>query len=522
MLRSHYNWCLNDRLTQYAQQFIMGEYCDIRTKSEACPITCFVSKNGATGEPWKASKIDKKGNLVNPRRNAGMIQDAALPTLKKARPWFAGIDSTVLQQNIKRLDIAYQNFFDGRGFPKFKNRSNFTSFTMTMGIKVEKNKIYLPKLGWMRFYNSRPIPDGFTIKAATIRKRQDGWYVSVRIEDKSVPDYIARPLADVNKAIGCDLGITKLVHLSDGYQIENPKFLTNKKTKRTLKIRHRRVSRKVKGSNNRKKATKKLGLLHKRIADKRLAYQWYVANKIVSRNVDAIAVENLNVSAMKKRCKPRILPPGIIPVAKFARNAPQGCIPVGTFARNVRGGIIPPGTFAKVDDETGEGVGVLAVSVESQLPNPKGRFLKNGQSRKKGLNRSISDASWGELVLKIEYLAAKHGKVVIKINPKHTSQKCQNCGHIDALSRNEEKFICTNCGHMAHADINAAKNIRDRGLEIVRGDSSELKRPKQCKEMSQCVAGVPPVEATGVSARRNGKRVEPGNLINQDIKTAMS
>jgi putative transposase len=463
MLRSHYNWCLNDRLTQYAQQFIQGEYCDIRTKAEACPITCFVSKNGATGEPWKDSE------QKNPRRVAGDIQITALPELKKARPWYTGIDSTVLQQNVKRLDIAYKNFFvrvasptgEGRGFPQFKNRSNFTSFTYVMGVKVQGNKIYLPKLGWMRFFNSRPIPNGFKIKAATIRKRQDGWYVSLRIEDKTVPDYIVRPLAEVNKIIGCDLGITKLVHLSDNHQIDNPKFLTNKKTKPVLKLRQRRVNRKVKGSKNRKKAATNVGRLHKKIADKRQAHQWKTANKIVSRNVDAIAVENLNVSAMKRRCKPH------------------------------------------VDEETG-------------------RFLKNGQSRKRGLNRSISDASWSELTLKIEYLAAKHGKVVIKVNPKHTSQKCQNCGHIDALSRDEEKFICTQCGYMAHADINAAKNIRDRAFSIVRGDSSELKRPKQRKETSQCVAGVPPVEATGVSARPRGKCVEPGNLRNQDIKAVMS
>jgi putative transposase len=453
MLRSHYNWCLNDRLTQYAQQFIQGDYCDIRTKAEACPITCFVSKNGATGEPWKD---DKK---ANPRRAAGDIQITALPTLKKARPWFATIDSTVLQQNVKRLDIAYKNFFvrvasgtgEGRGFPKFKNRSNFTSFTYQMGIKVQKNKIYLPKLGWMRFYNSRQIPDSFTIKAATIRKRQDGWYVSIRIEDKTIPDYVAKSFIDVNKIIGCDLGITKLVHLSDGHQIENPKFLTNKKTKRILKNRQRKVTRKLKGSKNRKKAATNVGRFHQKIADKRQAYQWYVANKIVSRNVDAIAVENLNVSAMKKRCS------------------------------------------EKIEEETG-------------------RFLKNGQSRKRGLNRSISDASWGELILKIEYLAAKHGKVVLKVSPKHTSQKCQNCGHIDALSRDEEKFICTNCGFMSHADINAAKNIRDRALSMVREDFAEpepkgSKRPKNCKE---------------ISPRSMSKRGEPGNLSNQDIKTAMS
>ena len=171
MLRSTYNWSLADRIAQYNQQFIQGDYCDIRTKAEACPLTCFVSKNGASGEPWKDAKTDKNGNLKNPRRSAGDIQITALPYLKKARPWFAEIDSTVLQQNVKRLDTAYKNFFEGRGFPNFKNRSNFTSFTYQMGVKVQGNKIYLPKLGWMRFFNSRLIPTGFTIKAATFRKR---------------------------------------------------------------------------------------------------------------------------------------------------------------------------------------------------------------------------------------------------------------------------------------------------------------------------------------------------------------
>jgi putative transposase len=54
-----------------------------------------------------------------------------------------------------------------------------------------------------------------------------------------------------------------------------------------------------------------------------------------------------------------------------------------------------------------------------KLDEKTGRFFKNGQAKKKGLNRSISDAGWGELILKIEYLAVKQGKIVIKINPKH-------------------------------------------------------------------------------------------------------
>ncbi|GET44533.1 RNA-guided endonuclease InsQ/TnpB family protein [Microseira wollei] len=133
------------------------------------------------------------------------------------------IDSTVLQQNVRRLDNAYKNFFEGRGFPKLKNPSNFTDFTYAVGVKIKGNKVYLPQLGWMRFYNSRPVPDGLEIKSVTVRQRQEGWYISVRIEDKTVPDYAAKPLGEVKSILGGDLRITKLVHLADGYQFENPK-----------------------------------------------------------------------------------------------------------------------------------------------------------------------------------------------------------------------------------------------------------------------------------------------------------
>ena len=98
--------------------------------------------------------------------------------------------------------------------------------------------------------------------------------------------------------------------------------------------------------------------------------------------------------------------------------------------------------------------------------NKKGRFQQNGQSRKRGLNRSISDASWYSLTKKIEYLAAKQGKVFERVNPRFTSQICSCCGHKDKASRSKEKFICTDCGHHADADINAARNIKKRGIEI--------------------------------------------------------
>ncbi len=106
-----------------------------------------------------------------------------------------------------------------------------------------------------------------------------------------------------------------------------------------------------------------------------------------------------------------------------------------------------------------------------KLEDKPGILLKNGQSKKQGLNHSISDAAWGELIHKNDYLAAKPGQIVIKVNPKHSSQKCRNCGNIDKSNRDGEKFICVECGHHEHADIGAAKTIRDRVLELVGGDS---------------------------------------------------
>lgn len=462
MLRSHYNWNLRDRLDQYFMHYAEGSYCDLRTKAEMTPLTCCVSRYGATGEPWVENpkpKLSKEtGELIEVKakvRSAGDIQIVALPELKKARPWFADIDSTVLQQNVRRLDVAYKNFFEGAGFPQFKNRSNFTSFSYTVGVKLQGNRIYLPKLGWMKMHLSRSIPSGFTIKAATVRKRQDGWLVSLRIEDKSVPSFSPKPYTEVSKTVGLDMGLTKLVHVSDGQQFDNPRFLGNKKTRRQLNIRQRRVSRKHKGSKNRKKAALLVGKLHLKIKNKREAYQWEIANKIASRKVDAIAIEDLNISGMMRRCR---------------------------------------------------------VKFDSELE----RFLPNGQARKVGLNRSIADASWGDLILKIEYLAAKQGKVVIKVPPKFSSQECPECHHIEAANRDKEKFICIACGFIAHADIKAARTIRDRAEEIVQqirtGGLSETagissrKRPRRQRSKTEV----------------NHNRVSQGTVEDSNIQTDIS
>jgi putative transposase len=459
MLRSHYNWCIADRIDNYYQQFIQGEYCDLKTKAVAYPLTSCVVRGGATGYPWTGA---------GKKRNAGKIQDAELPILKKARPWYALIDSDVLQRNIARLDTAYKNFFEGRGFPKFKNRSNFRSFEYKPGrviFNFDKSRVYLPGIGEMKYFNSRSIPDGFNIRTITIRRQQQGWYMSVRLENKSVPELSPKPLTEVNTAVGLDLGLIKLVHCSDGSVLDNPKFSTNKKTRQLLKVRQRRINRKKKGSKNRSKAVARVAKLHQKIVDRRSAHQWKLAHKVANK-ADCIIAEDLNIQGMKSRCK------------------------------------------VKKDEKTGQ-------------------YLKNGQSRKQGLNRAISDAAWGELISKIEYVTAKRGKILVKVDPKHTSQTCGACGHVDKASRDREKFICTNCGFFSHADINAAQNIKligikQYGLNIkkVPRDSGKPKEPIQLK-LNLDVLETPSPESTGVRRRqhctRRSERNVPGNQIGEQL-----
>ncbi|NEN95309.1 MAG: transposase [Moorea sp. SIO3I7] len=402
MLLAQYNYLLRDRNESYEQVKSpkLGNYCDLKTHGEACPLSCSVNKSSSIGYPWKKSQ-------KNPRRSAYEVQSSSLPSLKKQRPWYKAINSTVLQQMLRQLDVAFSKFFKGEAkYPRPKRRYRFRSLKYAPGqVKLDGNRIYLPGIGWMRFHNSRPIPDGFTMKSVTVRRQSRGWFVSIQIEDKSVPVPPVKTKHEIrpDRVKGCDLGIRKLLSISDGEIVQNP--ANSKKSKRQtrrLRLRQRAASRKKKGSNNRKKAFSKVASLHERVTNKRSAYHWETA-KNLSNGADALVFEDLNIKGMKSRCKPK--------------------------------------------------------------PKDLGGYDRNGQSAKKGLNRVISDAAWGELVKKVEVVAAKSGIPVIKINPKHTSQRCPKCHHTSADNRKGEKFVCTECGYHDDADINGAVNIKMRGLK---------------------------------------------------------
>ena len=159
MLRANYNFSLRDRIEAYeqARSPILGNYSRLDNQGECCPLTCSVNKSATIGYPW--SKAGK-------RRSAGMQQDAYLPEMKAARPWYKQINADVLQMNVRRLNDAFSRFFDGQGkYPRFKTRSKFRSFSYKpKQVKIEGSRVYFPGIGWMRFYLSRPKPVGFEIR----------------------------------------------------------------------------------------------------------------------------------------------------------------------------------------------------------------------------------------------------------------------------------------------------------------------------------------------------------------------
>jgi putative transposase len=97
-------------------------------------------------------------------------------------------------------------------------------------------------------------------------------------------------------------------------------------------------------------------------------------------------------------------------------------------------------------------------------PNQQGGHDPSGASAKAALNREILAAGWGQLLRFIAYKAEEAGRETIAVNPRHTSQTCAECGHVDSRNRDATAFVCRRCGYVAHADVNAARNILRAGL----------------------------------------------------------
>ena len=219
-----------------------------------------------------------------------------LPAMKRENmySWLKDAHSQVLQSALLHLDTAFKNFFAKRAkFPKFKSKYGKQSCQYPQGVKIEDNKIFIPKVGWVKAVIHREVLG--KIKTVTISKDATGkYYASVLIDD----GFIAPKLkTHIDKVIGVDMGIALFATTSDKTTVKNPRFY--ERQLKSLKRKQQSLSRKTKGSNRYAKARIRVAKAHKKVSDARNDFQHKISKQLANNN-HAVILERLNIKGMSR------------------------------------------------------------------------------------------------------------------------------------------------------------------------------------------------------------------------------
>ena len=232
-------------------------------------------------------------------------QQNQLPELRKGFEEYEQIHSQVLQDVAKRVDRAYQNFYrrvkekktgkmQKAGFPRFKPMTRYRSLTYPQSgfHLLENGHLKLSKIGELRMFMHRSLCG--EIRTLNISREQTGkWYASFSV----MPGKVANVSEETGKSVGIDAGLLNLVTMSDGTAISHPGYL--RKGEKRIKREQRRLSRKVKGSRNRRKYRVRVARAYEKVKNQRDDFAHKLSNEIV-RNNDLIVFEDLNIRSMVK------------------------------------------------------------------------------------------------------------------------------------------------------------------------------------------------------------------------------
>jgi putative transposase len=310
---------------------------------------------------------------------------------------------------IRRLDCSFQAFFrrvkageKKPGYPRFKGRGRFDSIEWQYGLGCQ--------------WDSQPHDRATRVRLQGIGHVRVHQHRAVKGRVKRITAkregerwFVVLSCDDVPAVplaeTGAVVGIDMGVthFLTTSDGMHVPNPRPLAATANRLAIAQQALARKRRGSSRHRKAARRVATLHGKIRRSRLDYAHKTALKLVCDH-DVIVHEALKIENMTRRPKPR---------------------PVGD-----------------------------------------GTYEPNGAAAKSGLNRSIQDAGWGVFLRMLADKAEEAGRVVIAVNPRHTSQRCAQCGHVAGGNRDKEAFRCLACDHTAHADVNAATNILRSGLDL--------------------------------------------------------
>ena len=236
-------------------------------------------------EAWKADNSRPKPSQAALRRQLNAIK-------REQFPWMLEVTKCAPQMAIIQLGEAFKNFFAGRArYPQFRKKGVHDRFTLTNDqFDIDGSRIRIPKLGWVRMRETLRFTG--KIMSATISRVADRWFASITVD---TPESSHLPKAENQGAVGVDLGVSALATLSTGEAIPGPK--PHKALLGRLRRLSRSLSRKLKGSANRRKAKAKLARLHASIAAVR-SDALHKLTTDLTRRFHTIGIEDLNVRGM--------------------------------------------------------------------------------------------------------------------------------------------------------------------------------------------------------------------------------
>lgn len=275
LLRRQHNYRLAERFNWWEQN-----RCDIN----ACPLICYLPELKD-----KPTRYSQQSDLLN---------------TKKLFPEYKEVYSQTLQYCIKRVDDCFERWLKGdsngkrSGKPRFKGQGRYRSFVFPQMKQdcIDGKFIKLPKFGKVKLILHRPIPNGFKIKTATVIKKADDYYVTLSLQDSSVPE-LSPELPTLDNTIGIDLGLKSFLVDDSGEEESIPQFY-RKSQKRLAKVQ-RSLSRKKKGSKRRRKAVRRVARLHQKVANQRKDFHYKTAKKLLNKGKH-IGHEALNIKGIAR------------------------------------------------------------------------------------------------------------------------------------------------------------------------------------------------------------------------------
>lgn len=243
---------------------------------------------------WQRQYMARKENPSVPQpSDAGLRRQ--LNSIKRDQfPWMFDVTKCAAQEAIIDLGTTFRSFFEKRGrYPRFKKkdvRDSFCAANEAGTFRVDGRRVKLPKVGWVRMREE--VRFAGKLKRVTVGREADRWYASVMIETDDI-----KPVKHPCEVVGVDLGLSTLAMLSTGEAITGPKAHTGLLGR--LRRTSRSLSRKRKGSANRRKAKVKLARMHSRIAAIRRDAT-HKATAMLTKTYARIGIEDLNVQGMSR------------------------------------------------------------------------------------------------------------------------------------------------------------------------------------------------------------------------------